>query len=84
MEDIIGIRKQIIPPKIDLIRTGQHGYRFTLSSVPDLGQTRPCASYVMKPLTWTLKEVILRRHTPIDYKLYHYVWNRSETERLQT
>ena len=22
-------------------------------------------------------------HTPIDYQLYHYVWNRSETERHQ-
>jgi hypothetical protein len=22
-------------------------------------------------------------HTPIDYQLYHYVWNRSETERIQ-
>lgn len=49
MEDIIGIRKQIIPPKIDLIRTGQHGYRFTLSSVPDLGQTRPCEAPYLDP-----------------------------------
>jgi hypothetical protein len=22
-------------------------------------------------------------HTPIDYQLYNYVWNRSETEYLQ-
>ena len=22
-------------------------------------------------------------HTPIDYQLYHYMWNCSETERLQ-
>ena len=57
MGDITGIRKQIIPPKIDLIRTGQHGHRFTLSSVPDLEEMRPCASYVMRPLTWALQEV---------------------------
>jgi hypothetical protein len=28
-----------------------------ISTVPDLGQTRPCASYAMKHLTWALNEV---------------------------
>jgi len=43
--------------------------------MPDLAQMRPSANLVIRPLTWALKEV--------DYQLYHYVLNRSETERLQ-
>ena len=31
--------------------------RQVMLPVPDLGQLRPCASYVMRPLTWALKEV---------------------------
>jgi len=46
-----------------------------IGPVPDLVHMRPCASLVIRPPTWALKEV--------DYQLYHYVWNRSETERLQ-
>ena len=30
-----------------------------ISTMPDVGQTRPCANYVMEPLTWALKEVDL-------------------------
>ena len=33
-----------------------HSYSYPWS-VPDLGQMRPCASEVMRPLTWAMKEV---------------------------
>ena len=53
-------------------------------SVPDLGQMRSCASYVMKPLTWASKEVdpvSLHRHTcsgtPTNLKLHHISINPS-------
>jgi len=36
--------------------------------VPDLGQMRPCASQVMRPLTWTLKEV-----DPVAIYIYIYI-----------
>ena len=34
-----------------------HLYCHNVLLVPDLGQMRPCASYVMRPLTWALIEV---------------------------
>jgi hypothetical protein len=61
--------------------------------VPDLGQMKPCASYVMMPLTWALKEVDpvdlhrqstlslcldpLRNITPSNLKLHHISKNPS-------
>jgi len=56
----------------------------TFMAVPGLGQMRPSASQVMRPLTWVLKEVDPVGLHGMHYQLYHYnIWSRSETERLQ-
>ena len=46
---------------------------FLLAPLPDLGQMRPCASQVIRSLTWALKQVdpvSLHRQSGILYTLF--------------